>query len=122
MKPIPVDGCHESSLAQNGLVFQWQPTRLTLVRPNKQKLILLPSENKKRGWTSQYRDHPDPLNFAGYVRVNLALADSEHLGAAYRACALSCRPAVFHGYILGPLNLPLGLALHTVTLHSLPPS
>jgi len=59
--------------------------------------------------------------FVGYVRVNLTLADSEHLGAAYRACALGCRPAVFHGYTLGPLNLPLGLALHTVTLHSLPP-
>ena len=84
--------------------------------------MLLHSENKKGGLDIAW-DHPaPPFNSVCYLRVNLALANSEHLGAAYRACALRRRPAVFHGDALGPLNLPLGLALHTITLHSLPPS
>ena len=63
-------------------------------------LISLHLENKKRGWTSLYRENPTPSNSNGYVRVDLALTNSEHLGATRWAYALSCRLAILHGYRL----------------------
>ena len=52
------------------------------------------------------------------VGSGLALADTEHLGAACRAHALGRWPAVLHGNGLGILYLPLGAALDTIPLHS----
>ncbi len=52
-----------------------------------------------------------------YVRVSLALADSEHFRATGRANSLSRRFAVLHGYGLGILHLSLGTALHTIRFH-----
>ena len=49
--------------------------------------------------------------------VAALLADSEYLGAAGRAGALSCRSLVLHDDALGVLDLFLGSALHTVCLH-----
>ena len=49
--------------------------------------------------------------------IDLSLADSEHLGAAYRTCPLRRRLAVLHGDSLGVLNLSLGATLDTITLH-----
>jgi len=48
----------------------------------------------------------------------LALADPEHLGAADRADALSCRLAILHSDSLGALDFPLGAAFYAVSLHS----
>ena len=53
----------------------------------------------------------------GYVRVQLALADSEHFRATGRAYALSRRLAILHCYGLGILHLFLGATLHTICLH-----
>ena len=49
--------------------------------------------------------------------LQLALPDFKHLSPTYRACALSRRPAVFHGYSPGILHFPLGATLHTISLH-----
>ncbi len=54
--------------------------------------MLLHSENKKRGWTSRYRGNPAPSNSNGYVRVDLTLTNSEHLGATRWAYALNNLP------------------------------
>ena len=56
-------------------------------------------------------------NSASYVRVYLALADSEHLGATYRTGALSRRSTILHGNTLGIFHLPLSATFHTVCLH-----
>jgi hypothetical protein len=86
--------------------------------PFEQKLILLPSEKK------EVAGHPDtgktqPLLSNGYVSKDLALADSEHLGAAYRTCAISRQSTILHGYTLGILHLPLRVALdkHIKIMH-----
>ena len=55
----------------------------------------------------------------GYIGVDLALADSEHFGAAYRTRALGRWPAILHDYRPGVFNLPFGLAFHTITLHAI---
>ena len=47
----------------------------------------------------------------------LALADLEHLCAALRAHALCRRPTILHGDLLGVLHLPLGAALHAISIH-----
>jgi hypothetical protein len=47
----------------------------------------------------------------------LALAYLEHLGAAYRADPLRCRPAILHRYPFGIFHLSFGTAFHTVALH-----
>ena len=47
----------------------------------------------------------------------LALANSEHLGPACGAYALSGWLAVLHGYGFGILHFFLSAALHTVCLH-----
>ena len=72
---------------------------------------------KKKGWTSRYRENPALWNDVSYVRVSLALADSEHFRATGRAYALSCRPPVFHGYTLGVPHFPLSTALNAISLH-----
>ena len=54
---------------------------------------------------------------AGYVRVYLALADSEHFRATGRAYALSCRLAVLHRDAFGIFHFLLGTALHAICLH-----
>ena len=50
----------------------------------------------------------------------LALSNSKHLGATYRANALCRRFLVFHGYRPGILHLPFSTALHTIGLHDTP--
>ena len=47
----------------------------------------------------------------------LSLTDTEHLGAASRAAALSRGLTILHGNILGGLHLLLGSALYTISLH-----
>ncbi len=47
---------------------------------------------------------------------SLSLADSEHLSAAFRAGALSCRLAIFQGDLLGAFDFFLGMAFNTITL------
>jgi hypothetical protein len=46
-----------------------------------------------------------------------ALADSEHLGAAGGAYALSCGSAIFHGDLFGVLHFSFGFAFHTIRFH-----
>ena len=82
-------------------------------------LISLPLENKKKGWTSRYRENPASLNCVGYFGVHLALADSKYFRATGRAYTLGCRPAVLHSDIFSILYFPLGLALHAISLHVL---
>ncbi len=82
-------------------------------------LILLPSEKKGRGWTSRYRENPTPSNSNGYVRVDSALTNSEHLGATRWAYALSCRLTILHGYRFGVLHFSLGTTFYTICLHTL---
>jgi len=48
---------------------------------------------------------------------DLCLTDSEHLGSAYRAHALSRRLAILHGYGFGVLHFLLGAAFDAVRLH-----
>jgi hypothetical protein len=47
--------------------------------------------------------------------------DPEHFGAANRAGALGRRLSVLHGNALGILDLSLGSALNTISLHRSPP-
>jgi hypothetical protein len=47
----------------------------------------------------------------------LALADSEHLGAAFWANTLCCGLAVLHFDGFGIAHFSLGAAFHTVSLH-----
>ena len=56
-------------------------------------------------------------NSNGYIRVALALTNSEHLGATYRTCTLICWFAVFHSYGLGILHFPFCTALYTICFH-----
>ena len=65
----------------------------------------------------RHREYPALLSLLGYVGADLTLADSEHLGSAHRAHALSCWPAIFHGDPSSVLHFPFGTALHTVCLH-----
>ena len=58
-----------------------------------------------------------PPKFYWLCQINLALADSEHLGAAHRAYALGRWPAVFHGYTLSVLHFPLSATFYTISLH-----
>ena len=53
----------------------------------------------------------------GYVRVDLALADSKYFRATGRAYALSCRLAVLHSDAFGVFHFLLGTALHAISLH-----
>ena len=87
------------------------------VKLGTQKLISLPSENKKEELDIPILGKSSPLSSAGYVRVYLTLADSEHLRATGRAYPLSCRLAIFHSDAFGILHLFLGAALHTICLH-----
>jgi len=81
------------------------------------KLISLPSENKKEELYIPVLGKSSPLSSAGYVRVYLALADSEHLGPACGACPLGCRLTIFHCYGLRIFHLLFGTALHAISLH-----
>jgi len=56
-------------------------------------------------------------NSKHYIRIALALTNSEHLRTAGRAYALSCRFSILHGYCLSILHFPLSTALHTIRLH-----
>jgi len=79
--------------------------------------MLLHSENKKgAGRPDTGKTHP-PFS-TDYVRVYLALADSEHFRATGWAYTLSCRLAILHGYRLSILHFLLSAALHTIRLHS----
>ncbi len=53
----------------------------------------------------------------GYAGIDLALTDSEHLGATYRTCALSRWSTVLHGYRLWIFDLFLRPALNTICLY-----
>jgi hypothetical protein len=56
-----------------------------------------------------------------YMSENERLfTDPEHLGAANRANALSCRLTIFHLNGLGILDFSLGAALYTISLHRHP--
>ena len=50
-----------------------------------------------------------------------ALADSEHLGAAGRTDALSCRSSIFHGDFLRVFHFSLGFAFNAISFHLVPP-
>jgi len=63
------------------------------------------------------RISPASFNSVTSYKKALTLAYLEHLGAAYRANPLRCRPAVLHSYRPGILHFPLGATLHTITLH-----
>ena len=54
-------------------------------------------------------------------KLKLLFTDPEHLGAANRARALGCRLTILHGNALGVLDLSLGSALNTISLHREPP-
>ena len=47
----------------------------------------------------------------------LALSDSEHLGAAYGANALSRRFTILHGNGFRVFHIPFGPAFNTISLH-----
>ena len=47
----------------------------------------------------------------------LALSYSEHLGSAYWAYTLSCRPTILHGYASGVPHFSLSTAFDTIGLH-----
>ena len=80
--------------------------------------MLLHSENKKgAGRPDTGKTHP-PFS-TDYVRVYLALADSEHFRATGRAYTLGCWLAVFHGDAFGVFHFLLGTAFHAVCLHLL---
>ena len=49
------------------------------------------------------------------------LPDPEYCGSANRACALGGRSAIFQRNLLSVLNIPLGPALETISLHLTPP-
>ena len=83
--------------------------------------MLLPSEDKRRGWAFRYRETPALSILLMAIQQNLALTDSEHLGAAGRTDPLRRWLAVLHGYGLGVLHLPLGATFHTISFHSSPP-
>ena len=53
----------------------------------------------------------------GYVGVDLALADSEHLRATARTDALGRRSTVLHGDTFGIFYFLLGTTLHAISLH-----
>ena len=72
---------------------------------------------KIKGWTSPVSGYPAPLSSAGYIGVDLALADSEHFRATTRTDALGRRLAVLHGDAFGTLYFLLGLALYAISLH-----
>ncbi len=55
----------------------------------------------------------------GYASKDLALANTEHLGATRGADALGCRFSVLHGYGLVVLHLPFSTALHTIGFHTI---
>jgi hypothetical protein len=78
-------------------------------------LVLLPSKNEKG------LDKPDSGNIqpfsVGYVRGDLALADSEHFRTAHRAHALGRRFTIFHGYHLSIFHFLLRTTFHTISLH-----
>ena len=61
-----------------------------------------------------------PLGFLfslARCNISLAFANPEHFRAAYRANPLSRRPTILHGYGLGILHFPFGMALYTISLH-----
>ncbi len=51
--------------------------------------------------------------------MSLGFADSEDLRSANGASALGRGTAILHGDVLGTLDLSLGPALHTISLHLL---
>jgi len=63
-----------------------------------------------------------PFNSVGYFRINLGLADSEHLGATGGADALGRWLSILHGNAFGGLHLLLGAAFDTISLHIQPSS
>ena len=71
--------------------------------------------DSKRGWI--FTLNPSLFINLAIRLSNLALADFEHLCAAYGANALRCRPAILHRDCLGILHISLGPALHTIALH-----
>lgn len=54
------------------------------------------------------------------TRMELGLADFEHLRAAVRALALGCGAAVLHRDLFRVGHFALGLALHAVGFHTFP--
>lgn len=62
-------------------------------------------------------DDTQSLLYSSTLMVDLALTDSEHLGAAYRADTLGCRLTILHRDTAGVPHLPLGTTLDTIRLH-----
>jgi hypothetical protein len=57
------------------------------------------------------------LVFKHLISFVLALADSEHLGAAFWASTLCCGLAILHFDGFSITHFSLGAAFHTVSLH-----
>ena len=70
---------------------------------------------------SSYKEKPGLCiqrpGFSGLLCIPLALADSEHLGAASWADTLGSRLAILHLYGLGIAHLFLFATFHTIGLH-----
>jgi len=71
---------------------------------------------QQKGWASTFGMPSLQLVLVPSWR-DLCLTDSEHLGSAYRAHALSRRLAILHGDGFGVLYFPLGAAFDAVRLH-----
>lgn len=84
---------------------------MTDVSPLQKQSRLLESGQKAGGFTQP-----------SYVlEARLLFTDPEHLGAANRAGALGRRLTILHGNAPGVLDLSLGPALNTISLHRSPP-
>jgi len=53
------------------------------------------------------------------INVNLAFANTEHLGTTHRTGALSGRLTILHCYGFGIFDFPLGTAFHTIRFQNL---
>jgi len=77
------------------------------------------TSREKRGLDNLVPRYPAPSVTESYDSKDLALSDSEHLGATRRTNTLSCRFAILHGYSFGVFHFFLGSAFYTICLHSL---
>jgi len=72
---------------------------------------------KKRSWIFFLNKYPASPIIRLFIILALALPDSEHLGAAFGTCPLSCWLPILHRDGLWILHFPFGTALHTICFH-----